>query len=77
MQFFATVLPLLALGASAWETSPTPSGIERRAASATFPNAAGYSALSKAMTVTGTFDGKMKRFDRGGMLALPRATKRR
>lgn len=40
--------------------------ITKRQASSTFPAAAGYSALSKPMSVTGTFDGKMFRFDRGG-----------
>lgn len=40
--------------------------VSKRQASGTFPKAAGYSALSKPMTVTGTFDGKMARFDRGG-----------
>lgn len=41
-------------------------GVTKRQASSTFPTAAGYSALSKPMVVTGTFDGKMYRFDRGG-----------
>lgn len=37
-----------------------------QAATSTFPEAAGYSELSEPMSVTGTFDGEMFRFDRGG-----------
>lgn len=36
-----------------------------QAATSTFPEAAGYSELSEPMSVTGTFDGEMFRFDRG------------
>ena len=39
--------------------------IEERQASSPFPSAGGYSKLSFAMSITGVFDGGMKRFDRG------------
>ena len=35
------------------------------AATTTFPSAAGATSLSAPITVTGTFDGKMYRYDRG------------
>lgn len=35
------------------------------AATTTFPTAAGATTLSAAQTITGTFDGGMKRFGRG------------
>lgn len=41
--------------------------VQRRQASSTFPQAAGTSSLSEPMEVSGTFDGGMVRFDRGGM----------
>ena len=42
------------------------SKVVKRQASSTSPKAAGSSQLSSPMVVSGTFDGKMKRFDRGG-----------
>ena len=40
---------------------------QKRQASSTFPQAAGTSSLSEPMEVSGTFDGGMVRFDRGGV----------
>lgn len=40
------------------------------AATTTFPSAAGATTLSAAKTVTGTFDGGMKRFGRGGEFSI-------
>ena len=67
----ATLVAALLSGASALVPSPFDNyGVshvfEKRAASSTFPSAAGSSSLSSPMSVTGTFDGGMKRFDRGG-----------
>ena len=44
--------------------------IEKRLASGTFPTAAGTSSLSSPKSVTGVFDGKNFRFDRGGKFRL-------
>lgn len=40
------------------------------AATTTFPAAAGATTLSAAQTISGTFDGGMKRFGRGGMFPV-------
>jgi pectate lyase len=37
------------------------------AATTTFPSAAGSTSLSAPITVSGTYDGKMYRYDRGSM----------
>ncbi len=47
-------------------TNATATNTTSGQASSTFPEAAGYSQLSEPMSVTGAFDGKMFRFDRGG-----------
>lgn len=41
------------------------------AATTTFPSAASSTTLSAAKTITGTFDGGMKRFGRGGESYIP------
>lgn len=45
------------------------------AATTVFPAAAGATTLSAAQTVTGTFDGGMKRFGRGGEFQDPKKKK--
>lgn len=48
---------------------PTPA-LAKRFATKTMPASSGYSVLSTPKVVTGTFDGGMKKFDRGGEYCL-------
>ena len=69
MHFTSTVFLSLLAGALAiptqMGTSDAPTRIlAGRAAVRTFPKASGSTTLSKAQSVTGTFDGGMKRFER-------------
>lgn len=56
----------LALVPSLFDHYGVSHNVQRRQASSTFPPAAGTSSLSAPMEVSGTFDGGMVRFDRGG-----------
>jgi hypothetical protein len=45
--------------------------LNKRFATNTLPASSGHSVLSTAMSVTGSFDGKMYKYDRGGMQFFP------
>lgn len=51
---------------------PTPA-LAKRFATKTMPASSGYSVFSTPKVVTGTFDGGMKKFDRGGKCRLDMA----
>ncbi|KAF2200235.1 pectate lyase [Delitschia confertaspora ATCC 74209] len=61
---FSTTSAALAAAALLSTVSATPTNVIR-AATTTFPTAAGTSHLSAPKVISGTFDGKMVRFDRG------------
>lgn len=69
MHSSAILLGLLAgvqaLIASPFANSVSSRSLGKRLASSTFPSAAGTSSVSKPIEVSGVFDGKMYRYDRG------------
>lgn len=80
LSMFASLAILVAIAAAFVQATPTPTvhlkdpyvrrdaeapPFVKRAASCTFPSPPKTSSLSKAMNITGTFDGGNVRFDRG------------